>query len=742
MRSLTATILLLCVPACSERDPPAKRAPAAPATHLTASHERMLKALEDVRRRTADSNKWLGDAQARELRPAVAQMPARGLTQDQWWNVFQLGVAELWLGHEQEAVKHLTRAVRAFPEVKPPVPPRWRYIVTFRLGVAYLRLGVANNCCMLSMPDSCRLPIREANRHAAEEGARGAIDRFTEVAKNSPPDSDLHRAALWLLNIAHMYVGAYPDGVPEAFRIPARAFASDEPFPRFENIAGRVGLDAFTLSGGTVADDFDNDGYLDLLISTWETSEQTRFFRNQQDGSFVDRTEEAGLLRIVGGLNMVQGDYDNDGNVDVYVQRGAWMREHGQHPNSLLRNLGGGRFVDVTFLAGLGEAHYPSQTASWADYDNDGDLDLYVGNESGAAIAAPNQLFKNNGDGTFQDVARDAGVTDNRYTKGVIWGDYDGDRLPDLFVSNLDGSNRLYHNDGDGTFTDVAPALGMTGPKRSFPAWFWDFDNDGKLDLYVSAYATDIWHLATVGLGLPVKTELARLWRGDGKGGFRDVASAYNLTRPNAPMGANFGDLDNDGYLDFYLGTGFPSYDTVMPNVMYRSRRGKSFADVSLAGGFAHLQKGHAIVFADLDNDGDQDVFEQMGGALRGDRFYDVLYENPGFDNHWIAIRLVGVWTNRSAIGARLHVVVNEDGESRSIYKHINSGGTFGANSLRQSIGLGKATKIERLEVYWPTTDRTQTFADVPLDCFLRITENRDEYESLPLNRLKLGKPR
>jgi len=204
-------------------------------------------------------------------------------------------------------------------------------------------------------------------------------------------------------------------------------------------------------------------------------------------------------------------------------------------------------------------------------------------------------------------------------------------------------------------------------------------------------------------------------------------------------MGANFGDLDNDGWLDFYLGTGYPSYDAVMPNVMYRNRRGESFADISTAGGFAHLQKGHAIVFADLDNDGDQDVFEQMGGALRGDAFYDALYENPGFGNRWIAVHLAGVRTNRSAIGARIRVVVREGGSERSIYKHVNSGGTFGANPLRQSIGLGAAERIERLEILWPTTGQTQTFLDVPMDRFISIVEGDAAFTTLSIRRVTLG---
>ena len=234
---------------------------------------------------------------------------------------------------------------------------------------------------------------------------------------------------------------------------------------------------------------------------------------------------------------MVQADYDNDGNVDLLVLRGGWLREQGRHPNSLLRNNGDGTFTDVTFQAGLGEVHYPTQTAAWGDYDNDGGLDLYIGNESLRGVVAPNQLFRNNGDGTFTDVAAAAGVLNHAFAKAVVWGDYNGDRLLDLYVSNNGESNRLYRNNGNGTFTNLARQLGVERPTDSFPAWFWDFDNDGVLDLYVSAYAAHIEHLAASTLDLPVNIELTRLYRGTGEGGFEEVSRQYDLVRPSAAMG-------------------------------------------------------------------------------------------------------------------------------------------------------------------------------------------------------------
>ena len=638
----------------------------------------------------------------------------------------------------------------------------------FRLGVAYMRLGETQNCALHPTANSCILPLRGDGIHSQQDPSRQAIAAFLELLDNMPTTTSqqlsgdvqsrnlavgatsgnalmkgpsLSLAARWLLNIAYMTVGGYPSEVPEPYLLPPETFDPAGQFPRFTNIAPALGLDTFDMCGGAIADDFDNDGYLDIVVSSWDAEGQIRLFRNNQDGSFTERTEEAGLNGLYGGLNIVQADYDNDGHVDIFVLRGAWLREHGRHPNSLLHNNGDGTFTDVTFDAGLAEVHYPSQTASWGDYDNDGDLDLYIGNETSRALVAPSQLFRNNGDGTFTDVAASAGVMNHAYAKAVIWGDYNGDRLPDLYVSNSGATNRLYRNTGRGTFIDEANPLGVTHPFQSFPAWFWDVDNDGLLDLYVSAYAAGIEHLAASALGLPVDVESARLYRGTAEGRFDDVTREYDLVHPHAAMGANFGDLDNDGYLDFYLGTGYPPYHSLMPSVMYRSQTGQRFLDVTYTGGFGHLQKGHGVFFADLDNDGDQDVFEQMGGSFPGDRFYNALYENPGFGNHWITVKLVGVRSNRSAIGARIRVDIVEGGTRRSIYRHVNSGGSFGANPLRQTIGLGRASRIDRLEVFWPTTGITQAVSDLSVDRVIQIVEGEESSSTLELRMLQLGSP-
>ncbi|MCP3691191.1 MAG: CRTAC1 family protein, partial [Planctomycetaceae bacterium] len=220
------------------------------------------------------------------------------------------------------------------------------------------------------------------------------------------------------------------------------------------------------------------------------------------------------------------------------------------------------------------------------------------------------------------------------------------------------------------------------------------------------------------------------LYKSNGSGGFSEVARSVGLTLPTAPMGANFGDLDNDGFLDFYLGTGNTSYTDIMPNLMFRNRGGDFFEDVTIAGRFGHLQKGHGIVFADFDKDGDQDVFEQMGGAFPGDRYYDALYQNPGNDNHWISLHLHGRTANRSAIGARVHVVVVEAGKSRSIFRWVNSGGSFGAKPFLQEIGLGAAESVESVHIRWPGRKDEQTFRHMMMDRHYDIVQPQNPVSS------------
>jgi len=685
-----------------------------------------------------DGNAFFNTNRPDKLRAEIELLPA-GPDMRRWYFYDQLAKDELRVGNNAAATDYALKAYAELATFGSQMPHDRVQETILRVGVAYLRQGEVLNCLRMHNADSCILPLRGGGVHADPSGARSSLKYFQELMRRNPKDSWWYIKGRWLANLVHMALGEWPDRVPADYVIPPSTFDSDEPFPRFPEIAGQVGLDAFNLAGGAIADDFDGDGDLDVLTSSSHPEGPMHLFRREADGTFHDVTAEAGLTGLRGGLNMTQTDYDDDGDVDVLVMRGAWLREFGRWPRSLLRNNGDLTFTDVTLDAGLGDLHYPSQGGAWGDYDLDGDLDLFLANEWCPA-PAPSQLFRNNGDGTFTDVAAQAGVTNMRFGKAASWGDYDGDRYPDLYVTNLGEPNRLYHNQRDGTFKDVAPALDVELPLASFPAWFWDFDNDGALDIFASGYggpglAPDVGFVAASYLGLPTQAERARLYRGNGKGAFEEVGGAMGLTRITHPMGANFGDLDNDGYPDFYLGTGYPMFEGLIPNVMYHNRAGRSFADVTTNGGFGHLQKGHGIAFADLDDDGDQDVYSEVGGMYLGDGFRSALYHNPGFGNHWLKLRVLGTRSNRLGVGARIRARVVEDDRTRDVYKWVNSGASFGGNPLRRiEIGLGRAAKIEELEVYWPTSDTRQVWRDVAVDQFLEIEEGRAEYRILALH--------
>jgi hypothetical protein len=312
------------------------------------------------------------------------------------------------------------------------------------LGIAYLRLGEQQNCNDQHTVDSCLLPIRAGGVHRLAEGSRSAIREYEQFLEEDPNDM----TARWLLNIAYMTLGEYPERVPRRWLIPPEVFESEYDIGRFPDVAGAAGVAVNAHAGGSVMEDFDRDGYLDLMVSSSQLRDQIHYFHNNGDGTFTDRTREAGLTGITGGLNLIHADYDNDGFPDVLVLRGGWLGEHGRHPRSLLRNKGDGTFEDVTVKAGL-LSFNPTMVAAWGDYDNDGWVDLFIGNEtmtlpgiwnvfrSGFEAQEeppglnhhPTQLYRNNHDGTFTNVAAETGLETLGYVKGAGWGDYDNDGL-------------------------------------------------------------------------------------------------------------------------------------------------------------------------------------------------------------------------------------------------------------------------------------------------------------------------
>jgi tetratricopeptide (TPR) repeat protein len=595
------------------------------------------------------------------------------------------------------------------------------------LGVAYLHKSEMENGVYRSPSDRCLLPMKPSSAYPKKEDSRKAIEYFLKHLEQQPDDLEVQ----WL-NLAYMTVGGYPDEVPAKYRISPKAFESSEDVGRFRDVALEAGLESFSTAGGVIVDDFENIGRFDVVTSSFYSCGPMHLFHNNGDGTFTEQTVKAGLADQLRGLNILQTDYNNDGCLDILVLRGGWEIPQRK---SLLRNNCDGTFTDVTVASGLGEPT-ATQTAVWTDINNDGFLDLFVGNEG-----QPAQLFLNKGDGTFQDISASAGVNRKMFTKGVTAGDYDNDGFPDLYVSNFGGGdNILYHNNHDNTFTEVTQAAGVPGPGRGFATWFFDYDNDGLPDIFATSYFLSMDETARTYLGLPHNAATLKLYKNLGDGTFRDVTTEVELDKVYMPMGANFGDIDNDGFLDIFLGTGNPSYTTLKPSVLLHNKDGKRFVDVTNSSGTGEWHKGHGVAFADLDNRGDEDIIFEVGGATIGDSHMLRVFENPGHGNDWISLKLVGTKTNRAAIGARIKVTVENKGQGvRSIYRTVGSGGSFGASPLQQHIGLGKDARILDVEVWWPASNTRQHFLNIAKNQFLESKEFAQDYAKLDRKPYRLG---
>lgn len=592
------------------------------------------------------------------------------------------------------------------------------------LGVAYLHRAGMTLYDKFFFPH----PLNSALVSAKDKSdLEKAASYFLQYLQLSPDSLEVK----WLLNVTYMLSGQYPGAVPQKYLIPPALLASKESPVRFTDVAAAAGLNRRGMAGGLIVDDFDNDGLFDIVISSQDDCVPLRFFHNNGDGTFTDRAAQAGLGDQTGGLNIIQTDYNNDGCKDILILRGGW---EWARRKSLLRNNCNGTFTDVTRESGLMDPARATQTAVWTDINNDGKLDLFIGNEN-----APLQLFLNNGDGTFTDIAESAGVNKTGFIKAVVAADFDNDGYPDLYVSNFRGEHYLFHNNRNKTFSDVTQEAGLGQQGPTFGAWFFDYDNDGWPDLFVAGYYSSLADIASGYLGLPQKGESLHLYRNLGNGKFRDVTSEAGLDRTFLPMGLNFGDVDNDGYLDFYLGTGSPSYAALFPNVMFHNDGGKHFTDITASSDTGIMPKGHGIAFADLDNDGDEDVVSVMGGAVPGDAHNARLFENPGNGNDWISVHLIGVKSNRAAIGARIKVTLDNSGTTRDIYRTVGSGGSFGAAPYEQHIGLGKAARIVSMEVWWPTSNTRQTFTEVPKNQFVELREGDKALTKLDRKPFHLG---
>jgi hypothetical protein len=614
------------------------------------------------------------------------------------------------------------------------------------IGIAYMRMGERTNCMLNHNGSSCIFPIKDGGVHVIRTGSTKAIETYQAILKNHKDDLE----SKWLLNIAYMTLGGYPKNVPKEFLIPG--LDSDTAFKvkPFTDMAADLGLNINGKAGGVIVEDFNNDGYLDIITSGWGLDDPMHYFQNNQDGTFTNMTAKSGLQGITGGLNIQQTDYNNDGNMDIFVLRGAWNTQgFGNQPSSLLRNNGDGTFTDVTIPSGL-LFYHPTQAAVWADFNNDGWVDVYIGTENQPVMDAggvhTSMLYINNHDGTFTEVAQKAHCDITAFVKGVTAADYNNDGWTDIFVSTMDGKKYLLKNkgkkDGSVDFEDVTEKAGIRkNTNGTFTTWFYDYNNDGWPDILIGDYHFHKslgYYAAAEALGKPVADAgNIYLYKNNHDGTFTDVTKETGLNKVVFSMGANFGDIDNDGYPDMYFGTGNPDFKSLVPNKMFKNIGGKAFADVTTSSRTGNLQKGHGVAFADLRNTGNQDIFILMGGAFNGDSYTSSLYVNPGqSNNNWISLKLEGVKANRAAIGSHIKVSFTENGVKRSVYKDVNSGGSFGSSPLRQEIGIGQAKSIDEIEIKWAGTNTIQRFKNIAPNQFLHITEDDNKAEVIHLKKL------
>ena len=574
------------------------------------------------------------------------------------------------------------------------------------LAICYLRKGEQENCQDNHNDESCIIPIAVKGQHQKRSGSEKAIKKYLELLKVFPEDTQ----SQWLLNIAYMTLGQYPSQVPKKYLVPIGNKSANS---TLNNVATQMGVDFFGLAGGSIADDFNNDGHYDIVTSSWGSQGKMRYYENDGKGSFVDKSDVSLIEKSKGGLHINQTDYNNDGLIDIFILRSAWMpqQDWGVLPNSLLKNNGDGTFSDVTIQAGIYSTN-PTQAACWRDFNNDGFLDLFVANETTPISRKkfPCEFYLNKGDGTFEDVSEKYGVNKVGYFKGCAAADFNKDGWQDLYLSNLNGENILlsgtYDNDAFVGFEEIKTNVSL--PIESFACWFFDVDNDGWEDLYVNSYDRTAFEdqggqFASNILSKPIKTENSALYINQKNGTFENKIGGYIKEKGISTMGCNYGDMNNDGYLDFYLGTGAPEYRAVVPNRMFVNQAGKSFKDESFALGVGHIQKGHGISFADFDNDGDQDIYAVMGGAFKGDGFPNAFFENSDNKNNWLKLKLKGTKSNHPAIGAVIEVNgTTKNGQKKKIYKTVSSGASFGANPLTAEIGLGQITDITSVNITWP----------------------------------------
>jgi hypothetical protein len=512
-----------------------------------------------------------------------------------------------------------------------------------------------------------------------------ALDAGLEAMK-ADPGNDRARNMLWL---ASHGAGGYPERVPAEFRMEAKCGYAPTRL-RYENIASRIGLYKTNSGRGAVVFDYNNDGYLDVAITGPHSG--CSLYRNNGDGTFTDVSIEAGLDGCINGWAIVAGDYDNDGYQDLFVTRLGFY--HGQ--GTLFHNNGDGTFTDVTEKAGL-NTWGPAFTAHWVDYDCDGNLDLFVTYNFADLFDKhfQNRLFHNNGDGTFTDVTAQSGLHATYTTIGSSWGDYDNDGYPDLFLNSFMGKPALFRNNRDGTFTDVSEQAGMNDMMLGFVCMFCDYDNDGWMDIaqFIWSDHEDFVHTLRNGKG-PDDSVPMRIYHNNRDGTFTAKDREIGLDGAWGTMSGNMADINNDGYLDIVLGNGSPRMERLEPPTVLEFD-GTKFRNTTFAAGLPFAGKGHGIDFADLFGDGRLSVIIANGGAYPGDLHSTAVYYPNELPGNYLNVRVRGTKCNRDGIGAKITLRTGETQQNREVF----AGSAFGSLPYEQHFGLGRLERVDSLQI-------------------------------------------
>ncbi len=588
------------------------------------------------------------------------------------------------------------------------------------LGRSYIKCGLYEEALAelteaaksRSLRDRARYEIIIANYR------RGNYERAGREGAAAMADGLYNGRIQYWTWLAARKTGGYPPETPPEYRIEMEA-GRYPTLLRYRDVAAEIGLDKTSGGRGIAVFDYDGDGHQDVLISA--VSGGISVYHNNGDGTFADATVGSGLDSCVNSWAIAVGDYNNDGLSDVFVTRLGFFWGN----PALYRNNGDGTFTDVTKEAGI-EVWTPGFMASWVDYDCDGNLDLFVPGNIGGLFGRrrPDCLYHNNGNGTFTEVAEKAGIRSPWTTIGACWGDYDNDGYPDLFLSSPIGRPTLYHNNGDGTFTDVSRGAGIDEPALGYVTMFCDYDDDGWLDIvqFVWCPYDDMIFSLRHGYG-PRGGEPLRIFHNNRNGTFTNVSREVGITESWGSMSGNAGDLNNDGYIDLILGNGGPQMDRTEPLVVFENKKGR-FENVTFSAGLPEAGKAHGVNAADLSGDGRLSILSGAGGMYPGDMLTISVFQPVELPGNYLNVRLAGTRSNRDALGARIKLTAG----GRDQHRLVSGGTGFGCLPFEQHFGLGGLSKVDSLEIWWPSGLR-QRIDNPPFNDTIRITEGRVGWE-------------